>query len=948
MNFNLVSFLVSCAVFMFTIHTGKAGPPLQLEQEEPLFPDVVAIRPRYIMPDYHLPKQFKPTHYILRLRPIFEEGPEEQYKVPGSVVISADCINTSTNITLHINGVDIDHESVKIQDAASNLEIPRRDYSTDEENQIYIIHLNSPVEQGKKYTISITFNATAGGTSQVLGMYHRSYTKPDGQIKNLILTKLEAVGARMIFPCFDEPALKATFEVSIAHTNEYNTLCNMPKRMENISDSSLPGWYWDHYQTSVSMSTYLLAIIVSDFTSVDAVEGLYEKPVKTWAAPHHISNGGGEYGVNDTANMMKFFEILYDLKYPLPKMDSAALPGFSSGAMEQWGLITYREDYLLYFEGETTELQRRRVSEVIAHELAHQWFGNIVTMEWWDDLWLNEGFATYVEKIGLHEFHPEFESDNLIVTDDMQTSMVRDAQPNSLTVHYDGDNLSAIVYSKASCLIRMMAAFLTEETFQTAINEYLKVHSWGTAVQDGLFEILTAQGHKDGTLASDLTVKEIMDTWTRQTGFPLIMVNKVSNNRIYISQERFGRAEPLIDTAVLDPQHLWYVPISYYTETDSDFEKNQQPKFWLSKTTILANHVVDTTKWIIVNTDARGYYRVLYDNSLIAPIRAQLLANHTVFSVATRSQLIDDYLKSAFEGYIQISEGLELTKYLAKEDKLVVWTTVINNLRASFVHLTSNSLHAGNFTKYFTDKIEGALNLIGERQGANERGASVILRSQLLDWACGLKLDICGEYAQELFEQWFSSDQNVIPADLRPVLYCSMVGQLNDTSSRDRAYRFILQKYKDEAVQTSKIQLRNALACVTDENIISELLNATSIPPLTDLVTKADAVEVFKRLMANSDARDLAFQYLSDNFVTINTYHGFSGVANIVSGLAPYINERTKLTELKTFLDANSDALLGAQASINVTLNTIENNINWIRDYGQDMGEWFMRTVSTV
>lgn len=337
---------------------------------------------------------------------------------------------------------------------------------------------------------------------------------------------------------------------------------------------------------------------------------------------------------------LEYFEKFFNIPYPLPKQDMVAIPDFSAGAMENWGLVTYREAYLLYDPKVSSKTSQHNVASVIAHELAHQWFGNLVTMKWWTDLWLNEGFATYMASLAVDHIFPQWNSlqeeaaGNLLSVfsfDSLRTSHpVSKAQgiiiiycemlaikPEEIIITYFqvsveiGDPkeieeiFDTISYKKGSSLIRMMSLFLGEETVRKGVSNYLLKHKFSNAEQDDLWDSLTQEAHKNKVLPNDLTVKTIMDTWTIQTGYPVVLVTRDYHKKnAHIMQKRYLRD---IINGRDASNSCWWVPLSYSTSSKINFNTTT-PEHWLScpsKPTVIEN-IAEENDWIIFNNEIAG------------------------------------------------------------------------------------------------------------------------------------------------------------------------------------------------------------------------------------------------------------------------------------------------------------------------------------------------------
>lgn len=385
----------------------------------------------------------------------------------------------------------------------------------------------------------------------------------------------------------------------------------------NVYRKEKEGWSWDRFEKSVPMSTYLVAFMVSDF-GFETSEKMKNNNVtfRIWARKDALNQV--EYAKEVGPKYLEYFENFFNIGYPLPKQDMVALPDFNSGAMENWGLITYREVYLLYDPQVSSTSSKHGVSSVIAHELAHQWFGNLVTMKWWTDLWLNEGFATYMSALAVHHVHPEWNSLDDEAIDDLLSvfsfDSLESSHPVSVPIGHPREIdqiFDTISYKKGSSIIRMMGLFLGEETLRKGVSNYLEKHKYCNAEQDDLWQSLTDVAHANGVLPKNLSVKTIMDTWTVQTGYPVVHVERLyGKNMVEIRQDRFLRNNIKLLKNV--PQ-CWWVPISYTTQTEKNFN-DTKPKHWLSCTNEKQTFEVpqDDDKWIIFNIQGAGRFYIIF------------------------------------------------------------------------------------------------------------------------------------------------------------------------------------------------------------------------------------------------------------------------------------------------------------------------------------------------
>eukprot|EP00731_Ephydatia_muelleri_P032160 Em0023g667a len=415
-----------------------------------------------------LPSNIQPRTYDLSLT--VDLG---KFTVQGSVTIAASVQAATPYIIVHALDMDISSATVS-SGSVSKLFF----YS---ENQFYVIAMKEALPAGQSITITLNFNYNL--TSGLSGFYRSSYNTISGTTAYLATTQFEPTDARRAFPCFDEPAFKANFTIHLTHDCHYTAVSNMPVSSTSGDPTCTAGnTVTTNFQTSVKMSTYLVAFIVSQFQYINgSTGGNNSVEVSVWSNPDVLNKTSLALKVGVEA--LSFYNSYYGISYPLKKQDFFAIPDFSAGAMENWGLITYRETALLYDNTTGPVSSKQRVAIVIAHELAHQWFGDLVTMEWWDGLWLNEGFATFMEYLGTNNSFPEWNLLEQFFTDVNQVAMLEDglnethpiiqaaSTPAEINELFD-----AISYEKGGSVIRMIRDWMGDENFRQGIQSYLKMY----------------------------------------------------------------------------------------------------------------------------------------------------------------------------------------------------------------------------------------------------------------------------------------------------------------------------------------------------------------------------------------------------------------------------------------------------------------------------------------
>ena len=422
-----------------------------------------------------------PIKYNVKLIPFIIP---DNFTIDGSVTVFFRAAERgSNNITLHSADMEIDRSSVKVREVDRNRrkikDIGVQSQGYDKDREFHITYIQGSIEKEKYYEISMNFVAHLN--DNLKGFYRSVYkNRKTNEQEYIAVTQFQPTDARRAFPCIDEPAIKAKFEVSLGRLKEMTSISNMPLKQngKGVPMKNTDEYVWDHYQESVPMSTYLVAFVVSRFGFEISPKTGNGVEFRIWARKDALDQIA--YAKDIGPKILKHFEEYFNISYPLPKQDMIAIPDFGAGAMENWGLITYRETALLYKEGVSAASNKQRIATVVSHELAHQWFGNLVTPSWWTDLWLNEGFASYVEYLGVEAVQPELKLLEQFVIQDLQDVFSIDAlassHPISIPVkHPDEINeiFDRISYAKGASIIRMMDKFLTEKTFRGGLTNYL-------------------------------------------------------------------------------------------------------------------------------------------------------------------------------------------------------------------------------------------------------------------------------------------------------------------------------------------------------------------------------------------------------------------------------------------------------------------------------------------
>lgn len=882
-----------------------------------------------------LPRALKPLHYMVKLQPFINGN----FSITGHVEVEMEVVEPTSNITLHIADIITKNNTIKLTPSDSRsgpgLMISRHLY--DNERQFYTAILNKELRPGEKYVLAMDFVGYLN--DQLRGFYRSQYKDAQGQEKWIAVTQFQPTDARRAFPCFDEPAMKATFEVFLARETAMSSISNMPK-FETMPVEGQEGWVWDHFNTSVPMSTYLVAFVVSDFAHMESNDNdhvLFRVKARQSAIQQ------ANYALQTGPKILTFFEKYFNVPYPLPKQDMIAIPDFSAGAMENWGLITYRETAMLYDPLVSAAYNKQRVAVVVAHELAHQWFGNLVTPDWWTDLWLNEGFASFMEYVGVDHAEPTWKMMDQVVPEALQDVFSLDwlesSHPISIPVgHPDEINeiFDRISYSKGASIIRMMNYFLTESTFRRGLSNYLNQLKYKSAKQDDLWQYLTEAAHEDGTLPPHATVKKIMDTWTLQMGYPVIKVTRSADGTsAKVTQERFLLVKSANSSDTHD--YRWWVPLTYTTQDNPNFN-NTKAMVWMKESDkeVTVPSLPGKDQWVIFNVQETGYYRVNYDEQNWKLLIRQLNTDHLAIHVINRAQIIDDAMDLARAGQLSYQTALGVIAYLEKEEEYVPWYSALENLHY-LKQMFTRSGNYGALKNYLLSILTPLYNSVGFEDNISDPHLEQFKRVRALRWACTLEHKDCVENSVALYQKWMHNPTNrsIVSPNLKSTVYCAAIA-----AGGEEEWNFGWKQYLASNVGSEKSTLLSSLGCTKKIWILSRYLDMTFTAGSG--IRKQDARTAFSSVAMNSVGHYLAWNYVRDKWQNIMDYYG-SGlftIPKIIQVSTESLNTDLELKELKLFKERNSGNLGTAKRAVDQAIEKTANNIAWVDNNLKVIMQW--------
>mmetsp|Transcript_66642 Transcript_66642/g.167958 ORF Transcript_66642/g.167958 Transcript_66642/m.167958 type:complete len:989 (-) Transcript_66642:170-3136(-) len=583
------------------------------------------------------------------------------------------------NMTLNARNLSIAETSVVFRSSAPGYELRPAEISWDLDQDRVKLSFAKPLPVGDG-TLELSYIGQLSG--DMAGLYKSTYQDAQGQTQVIALTQLEAIEARRVFPCWDEPAQKASFNLSVTIPEGFEAFSNMPVTSQHSSDGV--GMHTVIFQETPVMSTYLLALAVGRFDSIQHVtEG--GVVLRVLAVPGQVRRGA--FALDVAARALDFYEKYFDVKFPLPKLDMLAAPDFAAGAMENWGLVIYREVDMLCDEMQAAVAQRIRIATVVTHELAHMWFGNLVTMQWWDQLWLNEGFANFMQTYATDALFPQWGIWEQYIVQDQSNALALDSLRSSHPIQVpirrarDVDEVFDLIsYSKGGSVVRMLQAYVGADNFRNGLVRYMKKHAYGSASTSDLWSCMEA--------VSGQPVGQVMDSWTRQEGFPLLIVEEANQSfraqRLHLSQSRF-----LADGSKWTGKQIWNIPLHPGPMNDSAGRSGQG----LLATREMSWDATHAGDWLKFNFGQVAPYRVLYAGEAFRMALVKSVSAGKMPAIDRMGLLLDSFALVR-QGTLPPDGLVHLLIAFKGEDNTHVWQSLAGILVSMRRSMSFNSKHS--------------------------------------------------------------------------------------------------------------------------------------------------------------------------------------------------------------------------------------------------------------
>ncbi len=854
-----------------------------------------------------LPENVRPQEYKLHFRPDLTN-----FTFEGIAEIDIEILEPSQEIILHSADLKIDSALLYLPYSYPDYVRKPKEVALNPEKQTLTLTFPSEQPVGKA-TLVVTFSGELN--DQLCGFYRSKYHLPSGEERYMATTQFEAIDARGAFPCWDEPDKKAVFRVSLTIPRDLVAISNMPiVREENVAGEMK----LVNFAPTPRMSTYLLAMLVGEF---EWIEGRTQDGVLVRVCTTPGKKELGQFALDEAIKTLEFFGGYFETKYPLPKCDLATAPDFGAGAMENWGAITFRENNLLIDPKNSASTTLERASLVIRHEIAHMWFGDLVTMKWWDGLWLNEGFADFMELVSARALHPEWRPEDKFVSEDVIAALHADALKSSRKIHVPvnsdeeiAETFDAIAYFKGSAVIRMLEQFLDPEVFRRGIARYMKKHAYGNTNPEDLAASLEEESGKP--------IKHMLEEWITKVGYPVIRCEKLGhekgNTKIRLSQERFLYERDATD------QSLWPVPVGIRSSRGAEKEfvllDDQESVFTLKGE-------ISGEDWIKLNADITGFFRVYYAPEELLKFRPAIETG--TLNVRDRMGLCDDTFALAKAGHYPTSVFLDLLSAYRNEKDLRVWLIILMHLEELTLLLTKDPA-AVDLQMYIRALLSPIADRLGWDEKPGEEHQDKILRGKILK-ALGHAGDReTMEQTKIRFVKYLVNRESLVP-DLRRAVYgiiASIGGPLMHTN--------ILRLYQEASLQEEKERLLGALGEFQDRELLLKTLNFF----LTPEVRSQDVYIALRTIAKNPHGRDLTWQFVKEQWDKFHKmYDKGKLLGRVISAVCSPLASLDDEADVRSFFEAHP--VPNAKRTIEQALESIRVNARWLERDRTSLAEWF-------
>jgi puromycin-sensitive aminopeptidase len=820
---------------------------------------------------HRLPRTVVPGRYDIRLEPDLDTA-----TYAGEEVVQVEVREETDEVLL--NAVELTITKV-VADGPDGVRLEGT-ASLDPENDRARLHFPRPLCPGE-WSLRISFQGILN--DQLHGFYRSTFKDAEGRTHVMAATQFEAVDARRAFPCWDEPALKAVFGVTLVVPDGYTAISNTaPIREEPAGAGRRAVTFGD----TIRMSTYLVAFIVGELESTEPVM-VGKTPLRVWCVrgKRHLAT----YASTAGAFCLAFFERYYGIPYPGDKVDLLAIPDFASGAMENLGAITFRETALLVDEAAASHTDFERIADVVAHELAHMWFGDLVTMVWWNGIWLNEAFATFMEMLAVHAWKPEWQrwvSFGVSRAAAMGVDGLHSSRPIEYDVRAPRDceaMFDLLTYEKGASVLRMLEQHIGPDTFREGVRLYLRYHEYENAETTDLWKALGE--------ASGQPIPEVMDGWVFHPGYPLIGV-RAEGSKLSLTQRRFTYLrEPVSGNGDETAAHLWRVPVTVRASVAGQT---------VERKVLLAAAEDDLTlpgspEWVVVNAGGHGFYRVGYAR----PLLGGLTGNLGSLAAIERFGLVSDCFALTQSGDLGATSFLDLTGRFRDETDRNVWAVLVGAL--GYVNRTIDDDARADLEAFVRDRVGVAARRLGFAARPDEDELTRQLRGDLLR-----ALGVLGDdretqaTARDLYAR-YQADERAVDPNVVPALIAILA-----RAGGEAEYRDFLERFRRARSPQEEQRYLYALAAFRQPELITRTLQRT----VDGEIRSQDAPFVVRAMLVSVWSRPLAWEFIKGHWETMRRVYPPSAFRRVFDGVSALCRPEWE-EEVRAFFPAHGIELGG-------------------------------------
>jgi puromycin-sensitive aminopeptidase len=856
-----------------------------------------------------LPDNVRPVRYQITIEPDLE-----RFTFTGSETVEVEVARPTREVVL--NSIELVIQPATLTTAAGKT-LTSKKPRLDEKAETATFEFGEAVPAGKA-RLRLEFAGTLN--DRLRGFYRSRYTGPDGKERHMASTQFEATDARRAIPCWDEPTFKAVFDVTLVVLDGFAAVSNMPEASEKRAGT---GRKTVRFAPTPPMSTYLLAFAVGDLRSIEerAKSGTL---VRIWATRDKEEQG--QFALETSIRLLDYFNDYFGVPYPLEKLDHLAIPDFAAGAMENWGAITYRETTLLVDPANSSAGTRQLVAAIVAHEMAHMWFGDLVTMAWWNDLWLNESFASWMGDKATDKLFPEWHVWNQFLVNDTARALSLDGLKSSHPIEQEvrdpaeiGQLFDAISYSKGASIIRMLEQFLGEEPFRRGMNLYMNRHRYGNARTRDLWNALGE--------AAKQPVAEMMDTWVQQTGYPVVNVQTHREGEaveVHAAQKRF-LYENLLQPDAVDST-VWHVPLGIGT-VDPHAKRTHLMREPQATVHVRLPSTAAGKDWIKVNPLHTGFYRVKYApediERLLPAIRSLDLP------AGDRLGLQNDAYALCRAGYIPVTQYLAIAEAFVNETDESAWTELSMSM-GSLDNLLGDEPYHSRFQE-FGRKLYGPIaRKAGWDKKEGEGHSEALLRAVVLGQLGGFEDTATLKEAKRRFRSYVKDPATVHP-DIRRAAFA-----LAAKAGGPAMYDLLWRLHKTAPLQEEKVRFLAALTQFQQPELLQKTLDRS----LSERVRAHETISVVAGVAGNRNGRAMAWEFIKRNWKEFDRRYGEGGfgLMNLVSTTGGFTT-REKLEDVETFFAEHPTP--AAERTIRQSLERIRLNVAWLERNRSDLRRRF-------